>query len=115
MEATKEAPPAKDQSKVRFLRFESPLAGSTFAYAPGDVVEYGPEHSRDALRLIERGIAEEVTQKWAEEHAQKAGRTSVKKHRLPRPVETAVKPAAPEAAVRGPAVKLATTDQDWPG
>lgn len=81
-----------------YLRFESPIAGHTYSYSPGDVVEYPKEFDREAIRLVERGIAEEITKEAAEKAAVMAGRPAPKRHKVPRP-EAAIT-APPENAMR---------------
>lgn len=65
------------------IRFNTPVAGTNFSYSPGDVVDWPDE--RQARRMIERGIAEELTPDAAEKAAASAGRP-VRRHQ---PVETA--------------------------
>lgn len=122
----------KPTKRFRYLQFNSPIAGHTYAYAPGDVVAYevplevDDEPSDDpksfevsdeeVQRLIDRGIAEEVTDKFAEENAAKAGRVGPRKHRVPKQkkIENAMKKEAPENAMGRKPVAVKTDEKDWP-
>lgn len=77
---------------MKFLKFNSPIAGRNFAISPGDVVEWPDDE--EAGRMIDRGIADELTPDAAEAAARAAGRPV--RHR---PVETATARKAPEKAV----------------
>ncbi len=75
-----------------FIRIESSISGTNFAYAPGDVCEWPDE--AEARRMVERGIAEELRDRKAAEEASAASGRPVRRHRSP---ETATR-RAPEMA-----------------
>jgi hypothetical protein len=115
---TQPAPAGASTPKSRFLRFEDSIAGHQHSYAPGDVVEYGPEWSGEADRLIERGIAEEVTVDGAKEYLVRTGRPAVRKHRpYVAPPETAERERpAEQMTQRGGKIpaKVKVSDEDFP-
>jgi len=82
----------------RFLQFLGPIAGHTYSYSPGDCVEYAVQDFTEVERLIDRNIAEEVTEKHALECAARTGRVAVKRHRIPPPPVVPVPPPTPPAA-----------------
>lgn len=76
------------------LHLHSPIAGPNFSYAIGDIVEWPDED--DARRMIDKGVAQELTPETAAETS-KDTRRPIQRHRQP---ERAVKrPAAEKATV----------------
>ena len=62
------------------IRFNSAIAGSNFSYGPGDVADWPDE--KEGARLVQAGIADELTADEAVKVAQSAGRP-VRRHRSP--------------------------------
>lgn len=101
-----------------YIQFLSPIAGHTYSYAPGDIVNYvGKEHEAEAKRLCERGIADEISEAFATDAIQRTGRVGVKTHRVPAPAAPKPEPKAdPLAGGRGKApARVAVSENDWPG
>jgi hypothetical protein len=62
------------------IRFESAFAGQRFSYSPGDVADWPDED--EAKRLVDKGIAEQLTPEAAKEAASSVGRP-VRRHKQP--------------------------------
>jgi hypothetical protein len=62
---------------------QAPGTGRPYDFRPGDLLEF-PDGHQDALRFVERGMAEEVTEIWIREQ-QAAGKVV---HRYPVPATT---------------------------
>jgi hypothetical protein len=78
------------------LCLESAIAGTNYAYAPGDVVEWPNED--EAERLVQRGHATLLDQEKASQVARDSGKP-IRKHREPKAPEAAMR-TAPEAATQ---------------
>ncbi len=75
------------------IRFNSSIAGHNFDFAPGDVAEWPDE--KEAQRLVDRGIAEQLSETEAKKVAADGGR-NIRKHRV---IETAMRSQQGERAV----------------